>query len=98
MNVVIYHGTTCALINKIKSDERLSPKKGNTHVYVTTDLEVAKTYARAWTAWALENSDEIESITGFKPEPKGLIIKTIIRDEFLIDDTYNTEGEPNPID
>ena len=93
--VTIYHGTTSALKNKITCEGQLSPKKGNRNVYVTTDIEVAKTYSRAWTAWALENGDEIEAAFGFRPQPKGLIVKTIIHEEFLTKDPYNPEDEPN---
>ena len=93
--VTIYHGTAGALKNKIEREGELSPKRGNMNVYVTTDLEVAKNYSRAWTAWSLENGDEIEAAFGFRPEPKGLIVKTVIQEEFLTKDPYNPEHEPN---
>lgn len=93
--VTIYHGTCGALRRRIEGEEELRPKKGNKFVYVTTDESVAKMYSRAWTAWALENADQIEHAFGFRPEPKGLIVKTQIQKEFLEDDPYNPEGEPD---
>lgn len=95
MITTLYHGTCSALRPGIEREGALQPKRGNKYVYVTTDYDVAKNYARAWTAWSIENADDITEATGKRPEPKGIIIELKLDDEFIANDEYNPEGEPN---
>lgn len=90
--IELYHGTAGILGKRIEEQGVLRPKNGNSYVYLTTDIEVAKQYARAWTAWALE---DVAKDKRFKVKPEGAIFKVRIRKSLIEDDPYNPEGEPN---
>lgn len=90
--ITLYHGTTEVLGKLIKERQCLRPRPDNQYVYLTTDIEVAKQYARAWTGWALT---EVATDKRRKVNPTGNIFKIQLRKSLLEDDPYNPEGEPN---
>lgn len=90
--VELYHGTAGILGDLIEKRQNLSPRNGNRYVYMTTDRNVALQYARAWTAWALEDFAK-ERKKAVKSE--GVLVKLKLRRDTIEVDPYNPKDEPN---
>lgn len=89
----VYHGTAWKLGEKIQREAMLNPRPGNRYVYVTTDKERAKLYAQAWTAAYLRDIAPLMNVDN--PLPEGCIIEFEMDNEFVEEDPYNPEGEPD---
>jgi hypothetical protein len=92
--MVLYHGTALPLGERIQA-HGVRPKEGNKYVYFTTDRKVAEHYAKAWTAYYVEEAPKQLNIKN--PKPIGALLTFNIPDDYkwIEKDPYNEEGEPN---
>lgn len=90
--ITVYHGTALPLGEKIKT-HGIRPRPDNKYAYFTTDEKVAKQYALAWTAFYMKEAAAQLKIKN--PKPVGAILTFAFPKEWLQNDPYNPEGEPN---